>query len=458
MKYVIFTFSLLMAVGSFAQQQTYDLLSFTPPSGWTKITRENAIAFSFTDNVKRTWAQISIVKSTVSKGNMENDFQSEWKDLAVTPYGTSQQPQAIDKQVFNGWNFWSGSGKFVFNNENANLILSSFSDGQRCISFVIMSNTTAYGAKFDAFIASIQISQPTVVNTSSKQQPAESKLPVGNDATVADGFHFSTTNFDDGWTSVVKPDWVESTKGNVKVVLHYPRKEDGEYISQQVDRTKRFWDLLVAPRYVSASDFFFYEYNTSFEPAYFASANLTDKSGKTQFVALFSKAKSGWIEVIMPTKADFVKVFGVDRPDSYFGEWQALFNLSGLNRFAVSSDDLKGKWTSDFSSSLQYYNTFTGSYAGYNAYSSSQNFSFGTNRTYNWQIWTANSTNGGTVAQNAKSSGTFTMKGNWQVVFSKIENKPKTYNAYFSAIKGGRVLWLQDVEYGDYTPFGKAAK
>lgn len=449
--------SLLSAVGGFAQQQTYDLLTFTPPSGWSKTTRENAIAFSFTDNVKRTWAQISIVKSTVSKGNMESDFQSEWKDLAVTPYGTSQQPQAIDKQVFNGWNFWSGSGKFVFNNENANLVLSSFSDGQRCISFVIMSNTTAYGAKFDAFIASVQIAPPTVNNTSSKQS-AGSKAPVENSAAVADGFHFGTTNFDDGWTSVVKPDWVEATKGNLKVLLHYPRKEDGEYISQQVDRTKRFWDLLVAPRYVSASNFFFYGYNTSFEPAYFASADLTDKSGKTQFVALFAKGKSGWIEVITPTKADFVKVFGVDQPDSYFGEWQPLSNLSGLNRFAVSADDLKGKWTSDFSSSQQYYSTFTGSYAGYSAYSSNQTFTFGANRAYDWQIWMANSTNGQTTAQGAKSSGVLTMKGNWQVVFSKIQDKPKTYNAYFSAIKGGRVLWFQDVEYGDYTPYGKAAK
>ena len=456
MKFSLLIFLLTLAGTSFAQQ-TYDLITFTPPPGWNKTTRENAINFSSTDNVKRTWAQISIVKSTVSKGSMESDFQSEWKELAITPYGVGQQPEAIEKQVFNGWNFWSGTGKFVFNNENANLILSTFSDGQRCISFVMMSNTTTYGKKFDAFVSSVQIAPPTA-NSTPATQSADVTIPFENTAAIVDGFHFTTTNFEDGWTSVVKTDWVESTKGNIRVLLHYPRKEDSEYITEQVNRTKRFWDLLVAPRYVSASNFFFYGYNMSFEPAYFASANLTDKNGKTQFVALFSKAKTGWIEVITPTKADFVKAFGVDQPDSYFGEWQPLVNLSGLNKFAVSESDLKGKWTSDFSSSLQYYSAFTGLYAGYNAYSSNQVFNFGANRAYDWSIWTANSSNGQTVAQNAKSSGTFTMKGNWQVVFSKIQDKPKTYNAYFSVIKGGRILWLQDVEYGDYTPYGKAVK
>ena len=55
----------------------------------------------------------------------------------------------------------------------------------------------------------------------------------------------------------------------------------------------------------------------------------------------------------------------------------------------------------------------------------------------------------------AKANGTWKLLGNWQIWCSKIEGKPKTYNAYFSCVKGGRILWLQDIEYGSFTAYGK---
>jgi hypothetical protein len=57
--------------------------------------------------------------------------------------------------------------------------------------------------------------------------------------------------------------------------------------------------------------------------------------------------------------------------------------------------------------------------------------------------------------QQAKSSGTYKHMGDWQIWFPEIEKKARTYNAYFSCIKGGRILWLQDTGYGSYTAYGK---
>ena len=58
--------------------------------------------------------------------------------------------------------------------------------------------------------------------------------------------------------------------------------------------------------------------------------------------------------------------------------------------------------------------------------------------------------------QGAKSSGTFSLVSNWQIKFSDIEGKPKTYNAYFSCVKGARILWLEDAAYTiGYTGYGK---
>jgi hypothetical protein len=57
-----------------------------------------------------------------------------------------------------------------------------------------------------------------------------------------------------------------------------------------------------------------------------------------------------------------------------------------------------------------------------------------------------------------KSSGKFSVLNNWQISFSSIEGKPKKYNAFFSCIKGARLLKLVDANHpgsGIPTIFGK---
>jgi len=453
--YTLFLLFVLAEVN--AQQQTYDLLSYTPPKGWNKTNPENFTVYSTTDNVKGTWAQIGIVKSTVSKGSIDADFKSEWKDLIINPYqqhGVSEQPLMIDTQTFKGWKMCSGLGKFVFNKDTAFVLLNTFSDGQRCISFTLTSNTTAYGKVLDEFVASVSLPKPngsTATNTT-----ATINVPPSNT-----GYQFSTTNFDDGWTSVVKEDWVEATKANIKVLLHYPNPDEREdYRNNYLDYAQwlgRTWDMLVAPRYSNLRNYEGLRNNYSDQPGYYAAGLLKDNaSGKDVWVTLFKKGQTGWIEIITPNKEAFVQAFGINNPDIYFSAWTPLINLTWLNRFAVGENDLTGKWSNEFAGSLSYYNAYTGLHASTNTHSSKQNFIFHKNKTYNWELTVAQTATGTAAKINqVKDKGSWKMLSNWQIWFSEMERKPKTYNAYFSCIKGGRVLWLQDASYGDYTAYSK---
>ena len=64
---------------------------------------------------------------------------------------------------------------------------------------------------------------------------------------------------------------------------------------------------------------------------------------------------------------------------------------------------------------------------------------------------------GNLKADGAKSDGTVSVPNNWQIHFSDLEGKPKTYNAFFSCVKGARVLWLEDSTYATgYTGYGKS--
>ena len=90
---------------------------------------------------------------------------------------------------------------------------------------------------------------------------------------------------------------------------------------------------------------------------------------------------------------------------------------------------------------------------------SNEEFVFGENSSYNWKLLVVNGMVGNMNYAQVKSSGTFSVLNNWQIRFSKIEGKTKTYNAHWSCIKGARLLNLLDAEYpgsGIYNQYGLA--
>jgi hypothetical protein len=266
------------------------------------------------------------------------------------------------------------------------------------------------------------------------------------------GFTFTTTNFDDGWTSTVQEDWVETTKGNSKVLIHYPNKKADEYNSVLLDGLKTAWNVLVAPRYSSASNFEFKPIQ-SWQSIEFAEADMVENAtGKTAHVVLFKKNFSGgggkFLEFITETKNVFEQEFGAYINEASAPGWDKMANMANYNKFAVAASDLQGKWTSNFTGMTQYVNAYTGASAGADTHASNENFEFAAGNTYKWDLGVASGFVGSIKFQSVKSSGKFSVPSNWQVSFSDIEGKPKTYNTYFSCIKGARVLWIGDTGFG----------
>ncbi len=67
---------------------------------------------------------------------------------------------------------------------------------------------------------------------------------------------------------------------------------------------------------------------------------------------------------------------------------------------------------------------------------------------YQWDLGVASGAVGNIKFQSVKSGGDFSMANNWQISFSDIEGKPRTYDVYFSCIKGVRILWIDDKAFG----------
>jgi hypothetical protein len=449
--FAFWLFSFLATI-SFAQKQTYDVITYAPPEKWKKEAKENIISYTTINEKKKTWCRIDIVKSTVSKGSIDKDFEGEWQELVVKNYHPTGQPEVNSVEESDGWKIKAGTSSFEFNNSPAIAILTTASGYERCASIVVITNSQDYSAEIEKLFNSVVLEKP-LNKIASKQTTT---IPTNKN------FAFNTTNFDDGWTSTVKEDWVEVTKGSMKVLLHYP-KEGTIFPADPAPLTNAAWDILVAPRY---SDLKNYKtsYITTYDRPYLGMGYATENvTRKNVFIVFFRQGNSGWLEFVTPDKNSFIKQFKFD-PETI--QWDSntdllipLANMSGYNKFAVAASDFKGKWTSDFTGIQQLYNVYTGEYAGMNTNQSNEEFVFNAGNSYNWKLLVVNGTVGNLKFVEVKSSGKFTVPNNWQVHFSKIENSARTFHAFWSYIKGARVLNLLDANSpgsGIYTKYGLA--
>lgn len=447
MKQILALFLCLVAFSITAPAQysdTFDIASFQPPKGWHKQATPNSIQLSTEDKANGTYCLITLFKSLPGTNNSRENFDAAWQTVVMGMVDVSTAPQMASPATDDGWEIQSGFSPFEKGGEKGIAMLVTASGFGKMVNVLILTNTQAYEQNISAFLDSISLKKPVGVLAVApvKSAPAVSS---GN------GYAFTTTNFDDGWTSTIQDDWVQVTKANIRVLVHYPNKNADAYNSVVLDGLKNAWNVLVAPRYSAAGNFEFKPI-TGWQAIEFAEADAVEKAtGKTVHVVLFkmnySSGAGRYLEFVTPNKAVFEQEFGPYHQTT--SGWEKMENMATRNKFSVAPADLKGKWTNDFSGSLSYVNAYTGASAGTDTHASIENFQFGFGNAYTWNIGVASGYVGSIKFQSVKSSGKFSVPSNWQVTFSDIQGRARTYDAYFSAVKGSRILWL------DGKPFGK---
>lgn len=156
----IISFILFYAIDICAQTETFDLTTFTPPKGWTKEVKENFISFTKTDDAKKTWCQIGIYRSIISKGNIEADFESEWQLLIAGPYKVTEAAQVHEEQEAEGWKIKTGTGNFIFNKITSSAMLTTMMGYKRCVSIVVITNSGDYIAQIQNLLESVDLKKP----------------------------------------------------------------------------------------------------------------------------------------------------------------------------------------------------------------------------------------------------------------------------------------------------------
>ena len=153
---LVFLFSLTLT-NLFAQKETFDVIRYATPAGWKKEAAQTLISYSIINKGNGSWCRIGLIKSTVSKGSLEADFQSEWQELIVKNYAPTQAPQMIEDRDADGWKIRAGLAKFVFNQSEAITMLTVLSGFGRCASIVATTNSQDYLKDIQALLASVEL-------------------------------------------------------------------------------------------------------------------------------------------------------------------------------------------------------------------------------------------------------------------------------------------------------------
>ena len=173
--YFTFLFAMLISIADLnAQQDTFDIVTYTPPAGYTKEIKKSSVVYTYTDKNDKSWCQIAIYESTKSLGSIEKDFDIEWKELLATPFKITKAPQKEPVTEADGWKIMSGSCQWNFKNKPVASVLTTCSGSGVRISFIINTSAGRYMDDFEKFATSIDLHRsetpvkPTIAATNNK--------------------------------------------------------------------------------------------------------------------------------------------------------------------------------------------------------------------------------------------------------------------------------------------------
>lgn len=269
-------------------------------------------------------------------------------------------------------------------------------------------------------------------------------IPPANEAPLpgaGKSYHFTTTNFDDGWVATVQSDYVVVTKGGITVLLFYPEEITDRMRPPENDISDYFWNSVVVPRYSIVSAFK-YEAPLSYFSTYYIYGEAKDKStGRSCYLGMNAVVNSGIASVVLAS-AESRQSF-----DAAFPHPDSLKKMLGYNRFAISYEDLPGKWSASSGAAAHYYNVYTGAYAGMQFAQGSDEFYFNADGTYSSKHAGAMGNVGNTTFYNQEYKGK-AIAGNWDLsLTNRWKGEQDDFHAWFECVKGGRILNLVNKKY-----------
>ena len=447
--------------------EQFDIVTYQVPAGWTKDAGNGFVAYTVVNPSNGEYARISIYKSLSGTGKIDDDFETEWKELVQVNYQPGQFINTGVSDYKDGWISKIGVAAFQYQNKNNAAVLVTQVKDKTKMSFVFISNTTTYQSLFEDFGSSLAFGNSQSGSNQEKQEQQKTSSNANPPATQVNqqnfstsgrntAFTFTTSNFDDGWTSTIQNDWVLVEKNNAQVYLFYavPYNSDNFSGTGVMDRDY-YWDNYVAKQFQITTKQYKDdgEFISSLKPKYVEGRGTDLQTGETRFIAMTLSVSPNSAQITVSSYPDEDK-FRQAFPNANGKFSSDLTEMSRYNKFAIGSNDLEGTWQNGNTSTAQWYYISPAGYEGYAGMTlaaSSATFHFQNNGNY------TSIHNGATGAVGSMNSFQQEYKGNYSVTNWKITatnrygGKTDQFDAYFIAVRGGRLLKMNNQAGQDYS-------
>lgn len=444
MKRIFFLLLLFKGLDAFSQNQSFDIINFSAPKKWKKVTTESSIQFTKQDDAKGTYCIITLMKSIPGTENSKENFDAAWETVVKEMVKVSAAPEMQPAAKEDGWEAQSGYAPFESEGTNGIALLVTSTGYQKMVNILVLTNTDAYEKDMTAFLESVSFKKPAVNNNTTSGNITtytQTNTPTSNG-----GYAFTTTNFDDGWTSTVYNDYVLTTKGNIKIYLGYIEKfNESDFTGYGNEKRHHYWNSFVAKYFTTGE--------MKYKPASalsdysndYIEAEATDKqTGEKRYIAMLLNviAYTGRLSVIIASAPDATQL-RQQFPKADTKLDNDLRPMYGYNKFAIGTNDLKGKWSENGGGTMSWYSTTSGNYAGATGAASSDVFIFNGNGTYSSEHKGGYGVVGAMNTYQQKYNGACQLS-NWSLSLSnRWEGQTEKYNAWFEVIKDGRALHLE---------------
>lgn len=443
MKSFFLILSVLLVFPCFGQKQTFDIITYVPPKEWKKESTESAVQFTMQDDAKGIYCIITLMKSIPGTANSKENFDAAWETVVKEMVKVSSAPEMQPPATEDGWEAQSGYAPFESEGTNGIALLVTSTGYQKMVNILILTNTDVYEKDMTAFLESVNLKKPAVVNNTKSE--TNSNSVQANPSSKTGGYTFHTINFDDGWTSIIKEDWVEVSKGNIKVYLWYALPYNAsDFSGTGLVERDYYWDNHVSKYFVIETKQYQDngEYIGSLKPRYVEGWAKNKQTGEKVFIAMRLSIAPNAVYIVIAAAPDESSIRNQfpKANDRYTSDLAAM---DSYNRFAVGKNDLPGTWVSGGDGAmLTWYSTTTGNNVGSTAVAKSDVFRFSTGTSYSSTHNGATGWVGSMNTYQQEYKGTYTVT-DWTVTATnRWDKKTEKFDAWFEIVRGGRVLHL----------------
>lgn len=416
------------------QNKSFSIFTYTAPKSF--VLKENNTKVFYERSEGKNYCQLFLYPAVNSQAGIEKDFEANWNFFARNTSQGINDPETKATDSANGWQVIFAGAKGSYNTKPFIITLSTLSkDGITFYAAAVFSDQK-YLQTVQDFIGSIEPDTKKFVRNDNNA----ANLSAGNTVAASgkNSIKKFNTNFDDGWQATATADYVRVSKAGTEVRLHYIDAALDEARPNTIDAPEYYWSKYVEP-YFTVSNPQKWS-GVQYPVIYHTQGEAIEKAtGKQCYVAIKIVYNGGArpIVVIAPDQKSYLQQF--PHPND-------IDPMINANRFAVTANDIIGTWNGSGGGGVEYYNVYSGTYAGMSAVSSTDEFTFNNNNSYNSKYRSASMNNGGAQFSGQDFNGTFAVT-DWSITASnRYKGKTTTYKAQLIAVKGGYLLYMEDAE------------